>query len=416
MAEPPQRDEVANDVVADITAWLVSQGLEGASREHVLQGYCERLVAVGTRLQRVHVAQRALHPVFGGLGFDWYRDSGVVREDYVRHAVAPEKWAESPFYYMLREGVRELRQCLAGATGPYDFPIFDELRGEGATDYFAAMLSFAKPTEGGGYDPNDPPEGCIMSWTCDAPAGFTDDDIDTLRTLLPTLGLVLKSASNRAIMQDLLAIYLGPDAGARVLSGAIQRGSLETIHAAILYFDLQGFTSLAQTLSGSSTIAMLNDYFGSVVAIVEEHGGNVLKFMGDGLLAIFSAADQEDASRSAVVVAVAIRDRMAGINGRRRNQELPFTGFSLALHAGEVMYGNIGGETRLDFTVIGPAVNAASRMLDMCRSLDRDLVMSADVARPVMAQRDDVVALGRHMLRGFPEPHELFTLHAPPHG
>jgi len=339
-----------------------------------------------------------------------------MRLDYVRTAVPDDRWVKSPFYYMLKEGVAELRERLIETEAPRKFPVFDELHAKGATDYFAVAMHFSKLPSGRGNNPNDPPEGMVISWASDAAQGLSDGDIAVLRGLMPPLGLALKSASNRQMAQDLLAIYLGPDAGARVLSGKIKRGSLETIHAAILCFDLQGFTRLAETTPGPAVIAMLNDYFAAVVAAVEAHGGNVLKFMGDGLLAIFSFADQQDASRSAVAAAVDVRERLAQLDDRRRGQGLSATGFSLALHAGNVLYGNIGAETRLDFTVIGPAVNATARMLDLCRPLECDVIVSSRVARSAMAERDDLVSLGPYMLRGIPEPQELFTFRGAPTG
>jgi adenylate cyclase len=411
--EPQQQDRGVGDVVAEIAAWLVGRGLEGAPGEVLLEGYCARLVSAGIPLLRVHVAQRALHPVFGGLGFDWHRSGDVTRLDYARASMPTESWVRSPFYYMLKEGVTELRERLVDSGAPLRFPVLDEQRANGATDYFARSMPFDKSTGDHRYDPNDPPEGMVISWVSDAPDGFSDDDIGVLRGLLPPLGLGLKSASNRQMAQDLMATYLGADAGARVLSGEIRRGSLETIHAVILCFDLQGFTGLAETTPGPSVIAMLNDYFGTIVAVIEAHGGNVLKFMGDGLLAIFSFADQENASRSAVAAATELRDCMAHLNTSREGEGLPHTEFSLALHAGNVLYGNIGAETRLDFTVIGPAVNATARILDLCRPLERDVIMSSDVARSVMAQRDDVVSLGPYVLRGIPGSRELFTLTSP---
>jgi len=416
VAKRAQQNHGIAGTVAKIASWLVSQGLAGASQEELLEGYCARLVSAGIPLLRLHVAQRALHPVFGGLGFDWYRSGvSVMREQYAHTSKPPEKWVINPFYYMLKEGVGELRERLTGTEEPRRFPVLDELCSIGATDYFAIAMPFAKPIGDHDIDPNDPPEGIIISWASDAAKGFSDIDIAVLRELLPTLGLSLNSASNRQMAQDLLATYLGTDAGARVLSGGIQRGSLESIHAVIWYFDLQGFTRLAEANSGTSIISMLNDYFGSVVSLIEEHGGDVLKFMGDGLLAIFSFADQHDASRSAVAAAAALRNVMADVNQRREAEGLPHTGFSLALHAGEVLYGNIGGETRLDFTIIGPAVNTTARIENMCRPLEQNLIISSQVARPVMAQRDDLVSLGRYMLRGVPEPQELFTLSAPLH-
>ena len=199
-----------------------------------------------------------------------------------------------------------------------------------------------------------------------------------------------------------------------MLSGDIQRGSLDTIRAVIWYFDLQGFTKLAETTPGDQMIAMLNDYFGAAVAAVEAYGGDVLKFMGDGLLAIFKFTDDDSACCSrAIAAADELLGTMAAINDRRRAEDLVLTNFSLALHLGDVMYGNIGAEDRLDFTVIGPAVNMAARIQAMCRPLEQDLIISSAMARSAVRERKRIVSIGRYVLRGIPEPQELFTIVAP---
>ncbi len=191
-------------------------------------------------------------------------------------------------------------------------------RAQGATDYFASAMFFGQATIGPGTDPDDPPEGMISSWTSDAPKGFSDSDIGAIKGLLPVLGLAIKSVSSERTAHDLLAVYLGRDAGRRVLSGDIQRGSLDTIRAVIWYFDLQGFTKLAETTPGDQMIAMLNDYFGAAVGAVEAHAGDVLKFMGDGLLAIFKFADDDSACCSRAIAAVdELLGTMATINDRR---------------------------------------------------------------------------------------------------
>jgi adenylate cyclase len=315
---------------------------------------------------------------------------------------------------MLQKGNSELRVRLLDENELSRFPVLEELRARGATDYFASALFFGQATSSPGTDPDDPPEGMISSWTSDALKGFSDSDIGAIRELLPVLGLALKSASSYRTAYDLLAVYLGRDAGERVLSGDIQRGSLDTIRAVIWYFDLQGFTKLAETTPGDQMIVMLNDYFGAVVGAVEAYGGDVLKFMGDGLLAIFKFADDDSAGCSrAIAAADELLGTMATINERRVAEDLVLTNFSLALHLGDLMYGNIGAEDRLDFTVIGPAVNMAARIQAMCRPLEQDLIMSSAVAGQAVRERKRIVSIGRYVLRGIPEPQELFTLVAP---
>jgi len=396
---------------ADIGSWLVSRGLRGASQEALLDGFCAKVVAANVSIDRMHLAQTALHPVYGALGFDWKRSgTSVLREQFAHVSVPRARWAKSPLYFMLKEGLAELRERLVPPQDPNRFPVLDEFRAEGATDYFALVIPFSSNFPEGGVDPINPPEGMAVSWTSDAPEGFSDGEIDLLRTLSLPLGLALKSAADRQTARDLLAVYLGEDAGSRVLSGEIQRGSVETINAVILYFDLAGFTKLSETAHGNVIISMLNDYFGSVVDVIEAHGGSVLKFMGDGLLAIFKAADRSNAPSSAVSATAELCETMADLNRRRASEGIPHTDFGVAIHAGDVMYGNIGAERRLDFTVIGPAVNATARMQGMCRQLEQKVILSSLVAEAVMHQRDDVVSLGRYMLRGLAVPQELFTL------
>ncbi len=416
MSNRSEHGRVATGDTANISAWLVKEGLRGATQTALLQGFCERLVAAGIPLQRAHAAQRALHPVFGSVGFDWHRDGGrATREDFARVSEPHERWLKSPFYYMLQKGMSELRERLLDGNEPSRFPVLEEFRAQGATDYFASAMFFGQATIGPGTDPDDPPEGMISSWTSDAPKGFSDSDIGAIKGLLPVLGLALRSASSYRTAHDLLAVYLGRDAGRRVLSGDIQRGSLDTIRAVIWYFDLQGFTKLAETTPGDQMIAMLNDYFGAVVGAVEAHAGDVLKFMGDGLLAIFKFTDDDSACCSAVAAADELFSTMAKINDRRGAEDLPLTNFTLALHLGNVMYGNIGGENRLDFTVVGPAVNMTARIHAMCRPLEQDLIISSALARSAVRERKRIVSIGRYALRGVREPQELFTLVAPEH-
>lgn len=396
----------------NLSAWLMQEGLAGTSQDQLLQGYCERLIGYGLPIQRVHVAQKALHPVYGSIGFDWHRDEGISQEQYARTSAPREQWVVSPLYYLLKSGKTELRERLLDARIPHRFPFLDQLKARGATDYFAVAVRFGSVLQEEIPDPDNPPEGFIISWTTDRITGFSDGDIACLRETLPALGLALKAAANRQMAESLLAIYLGSDAGNRVMLGSIQRGTLESIQSAIIYFDLQGFTRLTEGNPAVAVIDMLNDYYGQIVPVIDNHGGNVLKFMGDGLLAIFTSPDHAAACRSAVSAAATIREVVANINKRREADDQCWTGFGLAVHEGNVEYGNIGADNRLDFTVIGSAVNTTARLQAMCRSLEQDLILSATVANTVIDQRDELVSLGRYMLRGVDGPKELFTLHS----
>lgn len=396
----------------ELVDWLVRQGLEGAAQEQILSGYCSQLLSAGLPIMRVHVAQSTFHPKYGGMGFDWLRDGGVSRETYGFTRDPNPRWLKSPLYHLLESGRGEMRERLAEMTTPCRFPMLDELKANGGTDYFAAALAFARRETLAEIDPTDVPEGVLISWTCDGPDGFADRQLALIRWTLPALGVALKSASNRRIAQDLMQVYLGRDAGNRVLSGEIQRGSLQTIEAAICYFDLVGFTALAERIPGPAVIEMLNAYFGLAVEVIERSGGHVLKFMGDGLMAMFDIGDARSDAWAALDTACELSRGMAALNAERDAAGLPVAGFTLALHDGQILYGNIGAETRLDFTVIGPTVNLAARLSDMHKAIGHDILVSENVRRSAGEDRRDLVSVGRYMLRSASEPMEVFTLFA----
>lgn len=396
--------------VTDITGWLIQQGLEGAQLDEMLNGCCDRIVAAGVPILRVNLTFRAYHPEFGSLALRWRRHAETVREAYERRAESPQDWLESPLYYLMTQDVPDLHISLIDPNETRDFPVFKDFRAEGTTGYFATKIIFGATENTYVSDPENPDAGMILSFTTDGPDGFTEMELDFLRALFPALGLALKSSSNYQMAQDLLATYLGHDAGGRVLSGDLQRGSVDRIEAVILYFDLQGFTKLSETLPGPDIIAMLNDYFGAAVPAIHAEGGNVLKFMGDGLLAIFARDQVEDPNLAALRTIDTLKTELPQISARRQADGLHSTGFTVGVHAGEVLYGNIGSSDRLDFTVIGSAVNTAARISAMCGNLDQTVVISGAVAKPLLDLRPDLVSLGQYRLRGVKDRLELYTV------
>ncbi len=404
--------EMVQTTLMSLAERVVQLGLTAARQDEVLEDYCTSLVAAGVPILRVHVAQRAYHPEFGGFGYDWHKSSGLDKATYAHVEQPVDVWLRSPLYHLLSVAAQEMHENLTRPETRSRFPIFEELHALGGTDYFAMKVSFVDGIVGFASDPNDPGEGFLISWTCNAEGGFSDDHLTLLRGVLPYLGLALRCIANKQMAVDITSTYLGADAGARVLSGEIMRGSSETIHAVVWYFDLQGFTRLTEDVPGRDVIALLNAYFGEVVAVVEQHGGNVLKFMGDGLLAIFDAEKDAHAVDSALEAARVLQGRVGALTTQRSAEGLPVTRYSLALHIGDVLYGNIGGAARLDFTVIGSAVNTTARILGMCGPLDQPLILSADVARKVTARQSELVSLGPYMLRGVTRPKELFTLYS----
>jgi adenylate cyclase len=289
--------------------------------------------------------------------------------------------------------------------GEPEFPVFADLRAELQTDYLACAHRFAGEGIIGEMD-------CVYtSWTTDAPSGFSDDEEEALCRLVPSLALAAKCVSLARIAATLVETYLGRDAGRRVLKGGIERGVAERIGAVVWFSDLRGFTKITDSAAPEQIIPLLNDYAEAVISAIHEAGGEVLKLIGDGTLAIFRADDPGQACRCALSAKTLAGQRIAALNRRRAEAGLPVTQAYLGLHVGEVFYGNVGSSDRLDFTVVGPAVNEASRIAAMCRSIERGVLLSAAFAEAALEEdRQHLVSVGRYALRGVAQPQELFTL------
>lgn len=400
------------DPLREIIAWLLEKGLEGASRAILIDGYCERLNTLGVPLYRFHISQTALHPVYGGTGYSWCRNMGggtLAQYEYTDEPASV--WLQSPFYHLIQSNTEDLRIRLSGSPEEDRFPVLSDLRAEGATDYYAAAVLMDAPQKMTQADSNDPPDGIMVSWTSDAENGFSEADLDLIKETLHHFSLALKANSNSQKASDLLSVYLGRDAGRRVLSGEIRRGSLQEIDAVLWDFDLAGFTAMSERLPGPEMIALLNDYLAVATEVIHAHDGNILKFMGDGIMAMFDLGEIDEDAQAALTAAAALRGRMADLNTERSAAGLPVLDYTLAMHAGEILYGNIGGRDRLDFTVIGPTVNQTARIAGMHKALGQKTILSEDVAEAARGQDHDLVSLGRYMLRGVSEPMELFTIY-----
>lgn len=391
--------------IHDINAWLVECGLAGEAEANVLDGLCDRLNAAGVPLSRALVLIDTLHPTHEGRAFQWLRDK--PQETPIEYGRTNEgegrtNWERSPWFHMLQTGRDEFRRKWFAGERRDDF-IFNYA--DGQTDYIAFVHRFAGEHIIGEMD-------CLYSnWMTDDPKGFSDDDIVALRRLVPALALAIKCSSLAQIAGTLVGVYLGQDAGQRVLKGRIMRGVADRISAVLWFSDLRGYTSITDRAAPDEIIPLLNDYAGAVISAIHDAGGDVLKLMGDGVLAIFKADDPADACAGALRAEAAVRETVAALNVRRAEAGRPVTNVYLGLHIGEVFYGNIGSDERLDFTVVGPAVNEVSRIASICRSVDRHLVVSSEFAEQAPeAQRARLVSLGRYALRGVGRAQELFTL------
>ena len=252
------------------------------------------------------------------------------------------------------------------------FAVIDELRPEGHTDYIAMVQRFGQEAAIGEMD-------CFLSrWLTTQPGGFSDADIAALRRLVPLLGLAIKSTSLARVAESLVETYLGRDAGRRVLAGRMSRGSVDKIHAVLWFSDIRGYTALSEDMASDQLIPLLDDYAEAVISAVHGAGGDVLKLIGDGVLAIFAADDPAAASRSALQAEAALQLNLAALKERRAAAQMPVASIYIGIHIGDVFYGNIGSKDRLDFTVVGEAVNETSRISSMCSSVGRDVLFSSD--------------------------------------
>ncbi len=389
--------------------WLVRRGLDGVDEGQLLREFCEKSREAGLMLSRALSFIDTLHPVHEGRIYRW-RDDSVEEEaatDYARTdqgGPAAESWQRSPFFHLLQTGEEELRRRI-GFGEEVDFSVIQEMKDLGHTDYIVFIHRFAGDTKIGDMD------GVYSAWSTRHSEGFSDANVVALRRLVPALALALKSAALARIADTLVRVYLGRDAGRRVLEGSIQRGVADRVEAALWFSDLRSYTAITDTAKPSEIIPLLNDYAEAVITSIHEAGGDVLKLIGDGTLAVFRADDPAEACRCALRAEENLRARMTELNERRLAAEQPVTTAYIGLHIGEVFYGNIGSFDRLDFTVVGPAVNETSRIASMCRSVDRPVLVSSTFADALPAEeRARLVSVGRFALRGVGRAQDLFTI------
>lgn len=392
----------------DLMNWLVGQGLTGLAETDLIRGFCERCRAGGLDLSRGLAFIDTLHPIYEGRGFRW-NDSETNESDTFEYSSTAEgdaakNWRRSAFHYMLENGHDEFRMDLTDR-GSLEFSMMDELAAKGHRHFLAFVHRFGDTGTLGQMD-------CFYSyWLTRRDSGFTELELAALRDLVPLLGLAIKSAQQVDIVRTLGRVYLGRDASEQVLGGRISRGVTERINAVLWFSDLRGSTGISESIGPDEIIPFLNDYAQASIDAIHDAGGDVLKLIGDGVLAIFTGEDMAIARRAALRAEHRFRLDMSALNARRSAAGRPVTSAYVGLHVGEVFYGNIGSEDRLDFTVVGPAVNEVSRIASMCGSIDRELLASSEFRNGLdAAGRRYLVSTGRYALRGIGRAQDLYTL------
>ena len=407
-SKPPSGRDVDTSWCANpFVAWLLTEGSNITNAAELVERLARRLVGAGIPLWRLVCLIRTLHPQVIGVRYVWRLDAGISEELAPLHDnLHPLHYPDSPMGAILDGTLANIRRRLDVPGIKLDFPIFQRLRTEGATDYVAMSLPFS------GSQTN------AIAFASNRAGGFTTSELRELHEMLPVLARLLEVHTLRHTAKTLLDTYLGRHTGERVLNGLIERGDGEDIHAAIWFCDLRDSTRMAEAMSREAFLAILNDFFDCTAGAVLDHGGEVLRFIGDAALAIFptgvvsgeverGCCDSEVACHAALAAAADAQARMQALNCKRVQKGQPPLRFGLGLHMGDVMYGNIGVPGRLEFTVIGAAANEAARLEALCKPLNEPVLVSAEFAQCVPGE---LVSLGRHELRGVGGPREIFAL------
>jgi adenylate cyclase len=382
----------------EITDWLVDGARSAPNPVALMQQTCDRLVAAGLPLWRAAAFVRTLHPDVLGRNFIWRPGAEVTTATATYDLLDSPEFTNSPLVMVFREGI-EVGYRMDDPESRR-FPFFDDMRAEGVTGYLALPLRF---TDGSNH---------ACSWATKQPGGFTEAQIAAVRSIVVPFARLGEIFALRRTATTLLETYVGHRPGERILAGQIRRGHTETMNAAIWLSDLRGFTRLSDRLPSEIVVDILNRYFDCQVEAITRRGGEVLKFMGDGLLAVFPVAgDDGNAAEICHQVLEAVhecRASVAELTYSEGGHSVESFRFGLALHIGTVLYGNIGGGNRLDFTCIGPAVNLAARLEKIAANLHRTVVASASFVE--LCASGNWTDLGEFPIAGFSSVQRVYGL------
>jgi adenylate cyclase len=380
----------------NISTWLIDGARSAPTPVALIKEMCERLLAAGVPLWRAGAFVRTLHPDVFGRSFIWRDGAEVVVNTANFDLPESPEFTRNPLAILYASG-HEVRYRLDDPESRR-FPFFDDMRAEGVTDYIAIPLRF---TDGSIH---------ATSWSSRHPDGFTDAQLDALRAIMVPFARLGEIFALRRTAATLLDTYVGNRAGERILAGQIRRGHAETMQVAIWLSDLRGFTALSDRLAPEIVVDVLNQYFDCQVPAIRKHGGEILKFMGDGLLAVFPIAkDNGNIGEVCGRVLAAAREARANVDAMHypSGEAVERFRFGVALHVGDILFGNIGGSSRLDFTCIGPAVNLAARLEKIAGRLKRTVVASAGFAGICS---NDWLDLGEFPIAGFSRAQRVFGL------
>jgi len=390
MEEKPAATAVLGNAIVE---WLADEALQNSEPANLYGELCQRLRGVGIPIVRGHVAFRILHPLYDASTLNWYTQRGVVVEHLRPEQSSDDQFVNSPLGHIVAHRLPVLRRRLTGDTALLDFPILEELRSLGGTDYIAFLVGFERHGK----------NGIICSWLSDRAAGFTDDEITLLNRVTRELAIALKAKIERSVAENVANTYLGKRAGESVLNGLIRRGDGERITAALWYSDLRYSTALADRLPAETFLNLLGRYFEMTASSVLDHGGEVVSLIGDAVLGLFriDRTADEACGRALAAAREARRRLVPPLAPTDANLD-----FGIALHLGQVIYGNVGVPERLQFTLVGSAVNEVVRVQDLTKKLGHSVLATASF---VDATPGAWRPLGEHTLRGIETPMPIFT-------
>lgn len=397
IVERPPGERPTRDTIGAIAEWLIGPALQIETGAQAVDEFAWRILAAGFPLARLTLHSGTLHPQFLGTSLIWWRDTGQTVQTFVAHEVGETVPYERNPVSRVIQGGETLRRRVDVADGKLDLPILRDLKAKGCTDYLALPIAGSHGRRYG------------VTYTTDHVDGFSAQQVTELTGISQRMSIVCDSFGQRALTRHLLSIYLGPNAGPKVLAGQIRRGTGEELTAVLWSSDLRGFTARSDRLPGKQMIAILNALFDVQASAIHQHGGEILKFVGDGLLAIFpidASVPAGGAAHRAMAAAMQALDAVRRLSSEPSMLGEPALQIVVALHAGTVIYGNVGAADRLDFTVIGPAVNLVSRVENVAKALNEPIVFTDDFAQ---AYRAPLRSLGFHQFRGVANSRELFA-------
>lgn len=389
-------------LVTGINEWLVDQALSEPDIVEMFEGLCSRIHAIGIPLGRARLTWPTLHPLFKAETILWTRGETTEFEQFLHQDSVSEAWLASPMKYMFDNGLDILRRNLDGPNKLLDFPVLHDVAAAGMTDYFVVRTTMSIKNEGA-------QSGIIATWSADREGGFNNEELEALQKIQRRFAVACKTVIQSRISRNITSTYLGAEAGGRVLAGSIRRGDGQETQAVVWFNDLRNSTALADTMPGHDYIQLLNVYFDCTAGQVIKAGGEVLDFIGDGVLAIFpfhDAREKEAAIEAATEALSNVIKARDELNEARAEQDLFPIKFGIGLNTGTVMFGNIGVPERLTFSVIGPTVNEVSRIESLTKLTGMDALVTGEI---VAREPEKWISIGNQRLAGVSEEIELFT-------